>query len=148
MTTTEFTPVASAIGGGLIGLAAVLLMLFSGRIAGISGIVRRLLPPHHATKAIESAAFISGLIAAPLAWHAATSNAIAQSVSPSLSLNIVGGLLAGFGAIVGGGCTSGHGVCGLSRFSKRSLVGTLVFMATAAATVFITRHVVGGWPWP
>jgi uncharacterized membrane protein YedE/YeeE len=148
VTATEFTPVASAIGGGLIGLAAVLLMLFSGRIAGISGILRRLLPPYHATKAIESAAFISGLIAAPLAWHALTGDAIAQTVSPSLSLNVVAGLLVGFGAILGGGCTSGHGVCGLSRLSKRSLVGTLVFMATAAVTVFITRHVVGGWQWP
>jgi uncharacterized protein len=147
VTATEFTPIASAIGGGLIGLSAVLLMLFSGRIAGISGIVRRLLPPYEGPRAFENAAFVAGLIAAPLVWHAAIGEAVSQTVSPSLSLNLVAGLLVGFGAILGGGCTSGHGVCGLSLLSLRSLIATLAFMATAAATVFIVRHVIGGWPW-
>lgn len=146
MTATEFTPVASAIGGGLIGLSAVLLMLLSGRIAGISGIVHRLLPPY-GRRTIESFAFVAGLVAAPLVWQAATGAPVSQTVSSSLSLNAVAGLLVGFGAILGGGCTSGHGVCGLSRLSWRSLIATLVFMAAAVATVFVIRHVSGGWPW-
>jgi hypothetical protein len=147
VTATDFTPVASGLGGALIGLAAVLLMLFSGRVAGISGIVRRLLPPYEGPRAIESAAFVAGLIAAPLLCHVATGEVVSQTVSPSFSLNLVAGLLVGYGAILGGGCTSGHGVCGLSRLSKRSLVATLIFMAAAAATVFIVRHVSEGWLW-
>jgi uncharacterized membrane protein YedE/YeeE len=122
-------------------------MLFSGRIAGISGITRRLLPPYEAPRSIENAAFVAGLIGAPLVWQIAAGELVRQLVSPSLSLNLVAGLLVGFGAILGGGCTSGHGVCGLSRLSKHSLVATLIFMATAAATVFVVRHLAGGWPW-
>lgn len=144
---TEFTPVASAVGGALIGLSAVILMLFVGRVAGISGLVRSLLPPYEGVTALGSAVFIAGLIAAPIVYHAVTGAAVVQTVSPGLSLNIVAGLLVGFGAVYGGGCTSGHGVCGLSRFSPRSLVATATFMATAFITVYLVRHVVGGWPW-
>jgi uncharacterized membrane protein YedE/YeeE len=144
---TEFTPLQSLAGGALIGLAAVLFLAINGRIAGISGLVRRLLPPYSAPGFAESALFIVGLILTPVIWTIATGEAVHQTVASSLSLNAVAGLLVGFGTILGSGCTSGHGVCGLSRFSKRSLVATLTFMATGIAAVFLIRHVVGGWPW-
>lgn len=147
MPATEFTPLQSLAGGALIGLAAVLFMAVNGRIAGISGLVRRLLPPYSAPGFAEAALFILGLILVPVIWAALTGEAVHQTVAPSLSLYAVAGLLVGFGTIIGSGCTSGHGVCGLSRFSKRSLVATLTFMATGVATVFLIRHVVGGWPW-
>lgn len=141
---TQFTPLASAAGGALIGTSAVLLMLFSGRIAGISKIVERLVVPKRDGAPGESAAFLLGLIAAPFLWTVLSGNVISQSVTSNLPLAAISGLLVGFGAILGGGCTSGHGVCGLSRFSKRSLVATLVFMSVAILTVFVVRHVVGG----
>lgn len=147
VTPTQFTPLASATGGALIGLSAVVLMLVSGRIAGISGIIRRLLPPYAGASPLEAAAFLIALAAAPLVWQAASGSAVLQTVAPSLSLNVVAGLLVGFGAVLGGGCTSGHGVCGLSRLSKRSIVATLVFMATAFVTVYLSRHVFGDWTW-
>lgn len=144
---TEFAPLPALLGGVLIGISAVVLLLASGRVAGISGMVRRLLPPYEGSAPLESAVFLSGLVAAPLTWTAATGAPVLQSVPSSSSLLIVAGLLVGFGAVYGGGCTSGHGVCGLSRFSKRSIAATLTFMATAALTVYAVRHVLGGWPW-
>ncbi len=147
MPATEFTPLQSLAGGALIGLAAVLYMMINGRIAGVSGLVRRLLPPYSAPGLAESALFILGLILAPLIWSTLSGEAVHQTVASSLSLNAVAGLLVGLGTIIGAGCTSGHGVCGLSRLSKRSLVATLTFMATGVGTVFLLRHVVGGWPW-
>lgn len=143
---TEFTPLASAAGGALIGAAAVLLMLFSGRIAGISGIVSRLIVPGSDSKPLQALAFVIGLIGAPLVWTNVLGNGVAQTVTANLPLAVVAGLLVGFGAVLGGGCTSGHGVCGLSRFSVRSLVATIVFMATAVLVVFAARHLVGGGP--
>lgn len=140
---TEFTPVASALGGMLIGLSAVLLMLFSGKIAGISGIAGRLLPPV-AEDWGWRLAFVAGLVAAPLAYIFATGTNIEQTVSSNVPLMIAAGLLVGFGSTLGSGCTSGHGVCGLSRLSARSLAATVTFMGAAAATVFVARHVVGG----
>lgn len=142
--TTEFTPFASLAGGALIGLSAVGLMLVSGRIAGIAGIVRRALMPDPHSRPAEALTFIAGLLAAPLIWSAATGAAVQQTVSGNLPLLAVAGFLVGFGALIGSGCTSGHGVCGLSRFSARSLVATGTFMATAIATVFVLRHVAGG----
>lgn len=144
MAATEFTPIASAAGGALIGVSAVLLMLFSGRVAGISGIAGRLLPPYRGGGIAEAAAFIAALIAAPLVYQWVTHEAVVQTVSGNIPLMIAAGLLVGFGAGISGGCTSGHGVCGLSRLSPRSLVATLTFMATAFATVFVLRHVIGG----
>ncbi len=141
---TEFTPVASLIGGVLIGLAAVMLLAFNGRIAGISGILGRLLPPYDGADAPGAAAFVLGLLAAPLLYMAATGAPFAQTVSSELGLMAIAGLLVGFGAGLGGGCTSGHGVCGLARLSPRSLVATAAFMATGFATVFVMRHVIGG----
>ena len=122
---TEFTPIESLIGGALIGVSAVILMLFLGRIAGISGIVGRLLPPYRGPGVADAAAFLAGLIAAPAVYTAATGLPIHQTVSGNLPLLAGAGLLAGFGTILGGGCTSGHGVCGLSLLSVRSLVATV-----------------------
>jgi len=141
---TEFTPVASFLGGVMIGLAAVLLMLAQGRIAGISTIAGRLLPPYSDSGFGARLAFVLGLIAAPLLIMAVTGAAIEQTVSSNALLMIVAGLLVGFGSVWGNGCTSGHGVCGLSRLSVRSFVATLVFMATGFITVFLVRHVFGG----
>lgn len=144
MTATDFTPVASAAGGALIGLAAVMLMLFRGRIAGVSGILARLLPPYGKSDVPEAAAFVAGVVAAPLLYMWGTGTPVLQTVSSNIPLMIVAGLLVGFGAGIGGGCTSGHGVCGLSRLSPRSLVATSTFMATGFLTVLVTRHVIGG----
>jgi uncharacterized membrane protein YedE/YeeE len=138
---TEFTPLASLAGGALIGLSAVLLMAFEGRIAGISGIAGRLLPPYEDAGFRSRLAFVIGLIAAPLAYGFATGEPVTQTVSSNVALMVAAGLLVGFGSVYGNGCTSGHGVCGLSRLSARSLVATIVFMATAFVTVFVTRHV-------
>jgi uncharacterized protein len=139
---TEFTPWAALLGGALIGLSAVLLMAVSGRIAGISGIVVRLLPPVADKDWVERLAFVVGLVAAaPLLGLAGLDFARTVSTGPVL---LAAGLLVGFGAVYGNGCTSGHGVCGLARLSLRSLVATGVFMSTAVAAVFVLRHVLGG----
>ncbi len=144
---TEFTPIASLFGGALIGLAAVLLMAIHGRIAGISGISVSVLPPWAGQMARGEIgwrlAFIAGVIAAPLAYHLVAGQAVQQTVSTNVSLMVIAGLITGFGSVYGNGCTSGHGVCGMSRLSMRSFVATGVFMATAFVTVLITRHVLG-----
>ncbi|MFT0860759.1 YeeE/YedE family protein [Ancylobacter sp. G4_0304] len=140
---TSFTPLASLIGGMLIGLSAVLLMLLEGRIAGISGIASRLLPPYRDAGFAGRLAFIAGLVAAPFVVAAATGTPVVQTVSANPVLMAAAGLLVGFGSVWGSGCTSGHGVCGLARLSPRSAVATAVFMATGFATVFVTRHVLG-----
>jgi uncharacterized protein len=140
MVETAFTPWSSLAGGVLIGLAAVLLMATVGRIAGISGILARLMPPSVADDAAGRLAFVIGLIAAPAAWIALSGAGIEQTVLPAGPLAVVAGLLVGFGATWGSGCTSGHGVCGLARLSPRSMAAVGTFMATAIATVFLTRH--------
>ena len=141
---TQITPLASTIGGVLIGIAAVVLMFFNGRIAGISGIVGRLLPPYRDNDLIGAGAFILGLMAAPLGYTLATGTPVIQIVSGNVLLMVVAGLLVGIGTTYGGGCTSGHGVCGLSRLSPRSIVATAIFMAAAVVTVFVARHTLGG----
>ncbi|MEM8813017.1 MAG: YeeE/YedE thiosulfate transporter family protein [Pseudomonadota bacterium] len=140
---TEFTPLASFAGGALIGLSAVILMAVTGRIAGISGIVGRLLPPV-ADDWGWRFSFVVGLIAAPVLVWAVTGSPPVQTVSDNLVLMAAGGLLVGFGSAYGNGCTSGHGVCGLARFSIRSLTAVGTFMVAAALTVFVVRHVPGG----
>jgi uncharacterized protein len=140
---TNFTPLASLIGGAMIGLSAVIMMGGLGRIAGISGLVARLLPPAGLTSgAGVAAAFVVGLLIAAAVYRLATGQFPQQSVEGSALTFIVAGLLVGFGAVLGSGCTSGHGVCGLSRLSLRSLAATVTFMVSAAATVFLIRHVV------
>jgi uncharacterized membrane protein YedE/YeeE len=140
---TEFTPWASLAGGALIGAAAVLLMLLHGRIAGISGILGRLLPPYGGRAAVDDVALLVGLISAPIAYRVITGADITQTVSQNLALMVGAGLLVGVGTALGRGCTSGHGVCGLARLSPRSAVATAVFMATAFVTVLLVRHGVG-----
>jgi len=139
----NFTPISAAIGGALIGLAAVLLMLFNGRIAGISGIADGLINPRTDDR-LWRLAFIVGLIAAPLA-AALVGHAVQIPQMPaSYAVIAVAGLLVGFGTRLGNGCTSGHGICGIARLSPRSIVATLVFMVAAIIVVALTRHVIGG----
>jgi uncharacterized membrane protein YedE/YeeE len=144
MPATPFTPIESLVGGALIGVAAAILMLFLGRIAGISGILGRLLPPYGEPGVGSAAAFIGGLIAAPILYTAVTGTTVHQTVSGNVPLLAAAGLLVGIGTVLGGGCTSGHGVCGLARVSPRSLVATLTFMAAAFLTVLVVRHVLPG----
>lgn len=147
---TDFTPWASLIGGGLIGLAAVLVMLAFGKIAGISGIAVQALRPFTAGNWSGAGqwgwrvTFIVGLVLAPLLVVAVTGEAVDQTVSDNLPVMALAGLLVGFGSALGSGCTSGHGVCGLARLSKRSVVAVAVFMGTAVVTVFVLRHIAGG----
>ena len=136
---TAFTPWSSAIGGMLIGFASALLLLLNGRIAGISGIVGGLLRPRHGDWWWRIA-FVSGLVAAPIAYRLITPLP-PMHVNAGNTTLIVAGLLVGIGTRYGSGCTSGHGVCGLSRCSPRSLIATLAFMAAGVATVFGVRHV-------
>ncbi|MHB0952209.1 MAG: YeeE/YedE family protein [Allorhizobium sp.] len=136
---TEFTPLLSFAGGLLIGLAAVLLMVSWGRIAGMSAIVIGVFPPV-ATDWAWRAAFLVGAIGAPALLQLSGYTA-PFSVPLSLAALIVGGLVTGLGVTFGSGCTSGHGVCGMSRLSPRSFAATACFMAGAFATVFLIRHV-------
>jgi uncharacterized protein len=138
--TTEFTPFASSIGGAMIGASAVLLMATHGRIAGISGIAVRLFPPYLDKDAAGRLMFILGLVAAPLLYATLKGGWPPMTISAGTGALVAAGLLVGFGSVWGNGCTSGHGICGLSRLSFRSLVAVATFMATAIITVFITRH--------
>ena len=140
---TEFTPVSALVGGAIIGAAAVMFMALVGRIAGISGIAGGLLAAQRGDFAWRLA-FVLGLAAAPLAWQAATGAGAVVTMTSNPVLLIVAGVLVGFGAQLGSGCTSGHGVCGISRFSARSILATLTFIATAGVTVYVMRHLVGG----
>lgn len=140
-TITPFTPFASLAGGILIGLSAVLVMALFGRIAGISGITTGAVPGRRDDWSWRLA-FVAGLVAAPLLILTVTGEPVAQTVSANLPAMAIAGLLVGFGTVTGSGCTSGHGVCGLARLSSRSLVSVVTFMAFAAATVFVLRHLV------
>jgi len=137
----HFTPLASLGGGILIGLAAALLLLANGRVAGISGIAGGLLRPARGDIGWRLA-FLLGLVAAPLAWLAFQAMPPAQ-IDHSPALLTVSGLLVGIGTRFGNGCTSGHGVCGIARFSPRSLVATLGFMLAGFVTVYAVRHLGG-----
>ena len=139
----NFTPYSAAIGGALIGLGAALLLLLNGRIAGISGIIGGTLS-RPSDDTLWRLIFIAGLVlgAGAVVWTMPLPFTPRSGFSP-LTLALAG-LLVGFGSRLGSGCTSGHGVCGLARFSPRSLVAVLTFMGTAIATVYIVRHAVGG----
>ncbi len=139
---TSFTPVSATAGGLLIGFSALLLLLLEGRIAGVSGILGDLLAFRRSEIAWR-VAFIAGLVLTPVVYAALGGHLPPMQVTHSAALLICGGFLVGFGTRMGSGCTSGHGVCGIARFSKRSIAATLVFMATGAATVFVARHIVG-----
>ena len=138
----NFTPVSALIGGLLIGASAALFLVLNGRIAGISGILGGLIPPERGQVGWRLA-FLAGMFIAPLAYVALGGALPAIGLDASLPLLVVAGLIVGFGTRLGAGCTSGHGVCGIGRGSPRSLAATLVFMATAIATVFLTRHILG-----
>tara|TARA_R110000751_G_scaffold172928_3_gene279331 strand:+ start:40611 stop:41039 length:429 start_codon:yes stop_codon:yes gene_type:complete len=139
---TEFTPYMSLGGGILIGLAATLLMVFNGRIAGMTGILGGILPPVSSDWPWR-AAFLAGAIIAPMIY-VMSGNTIEFSVPISTGALVIGGLIVGVGVMFGSGCTSGHGVCGMARLSPRSIAATLVFMVSTGITVFIVRHIFGG----
>jgi uncharacterized protein len=135
----NFTPYSALAGGAILGVAVTFLLLATGRIAGISGILGGLLPP----KAGDSGwrlAFIIGLVTSPLVYSLFTALPTIQ-IDAGLPTLILAGLLVGIGTRYGAGCTSGHGVCGLARFSPRSLVATLSFMFTGFITVGLVRHI-------
>jgi len=138
----NFTPVSALLGGLMIGASAALFLMLNGRIAGISGILGGLIPPERG-QAAWRLAFLAGLVITPLIYVASGGALPAIELDTSLPLLVVAGLIVGFGSRLGTGCTSGHGVCGIGRGSPRSIVATLVFMATAIATVFVTRHIIG-----
>lgn len=137
-----FTPWSALSGGVLIGLAAALFLLVNGRIAGISGIVGGLLTPARGDIAWR-VAFVAGMVAAPLAWLAVTTLPSIR-IDAGYPMLIAAGLIVGISTRYGAGCTSGHGVCGISRLSPRSLLATVAFMATGFGTVYVLRHVFGG----
>lgn len=137
---TEFTPLASLLGGALIGAASVMLMAVKGRIAGVSGIAVRLFPPYEDGEFEGRVAFVLGLVLAPALYLLVTGQWPAQTIVAGGVTLVIAGLLVGFGSVWGNGCTSGHGVCGLSRLSVRSMVAVVTFMGTAIITVLFTRH--------
>lgn len=139
---TEFTPWTALGGGALIGVAAALMLLFNGRIAGISGILGGILTTTPGDIPWR-AAFVGGLILAPLAWLLLAGLPPIE-IKAGYPVIIIAGLLVGLGTRYGSGCTSGHGVCGISRFSPRSLVATATFMAAGFLTVYVVRHQIGG----
>lgn len=138
---TSFTPWASLAGGVLIGVAAAMFVLLNGRVAGISGVIGGLFKPAAGDVAWR-VAFVLGLVAAP-AVYALFAQLPAPRIDAGLGALLLAGGLVGVGTRYGSGCTSGHGVCGLSRLSPRSLVATLAFMGAGFATVFVIRHLVG-----
>jgi len=140
---SEFSPAAALLGGLMIGSAAVLLMLALGRIAGITGILIGALPVSGSDWPWRIA-FLAGMVVAPVLFKLATGSAPAFETTGGPMMLVGSGLIVGIGVVLGSGCTSGHGICGLARFSVRSLVAVPVFMTAAIATVFVVRHVIGG----
>lgn len=138
---TNFTPFTALIGGALIGLSATMLLLFLGRIAGVSGILASSMT--QAEGRVWRLCFLVGLVLG--AFLVALSHVVPAELRQDYprALLIIGGILVGYGTRLGSGCTSGHGICGLARFSMRSLLATLVFMLTAMITVFVIRHLMG-----
>jgi len=134
---------SAGLGGMLIGVAAILMMLMNGRIAGISGIAGALIVPRD-PEWTWRLAFVAGLIVSPFVVRLTGFEIATPTNDHSVPIIVLGGLLVGFGTQMGGGCTSGHGVCGMSRFSTRSITATLTFMATGFVTVFILHHGIGG----
>ena len=136
----DFTPISGFAGGLLIGLAAALMLLLNGRVAGISGIVGGLLTLKLRDTAWR-AAFVAGLVIGALAYLSTADQTTPVRVITSLPAILVGGLLVGFGTRLGSGCTSGHGLCGMARLSGRSVAATATFFGVAMLTVFVTRHI-------
>lgn len=139
---TEFTPLASFAGGLLIGLSAVVLMALNGRIAGMTAIFAGILNPLDPASRWRLAFLVMAVLAPFVATLAGAS--FPFEVPVSMTSLVIGGVLVGIGVTYGAGCPSGHGVCGIARLSRRSIVATVVFMAATAVTVTVTRHVIGG----
>ena len=137
----HFTPWSALAGGGLIGISVALLILVNGRVAGITGIIGGLFKPIKSDIAWRIA-FTLGLVLAPILWLL-LAPLPEITIDASYNLLVIAGLIVGFGARLGSGCTSGHGVCGISRLSPRSIIATLAFMGTGFLTVFIVRHLLG-----
>ncbi len=140
---TVFTPWASLGGGFLIGLATVLLMLVLGRIMGATGILAGILTPSTHPDTDWRVAVLLGMVSGPLAVFGLTGHWPEIAVPVSMPMLLAGGVLVGIGVTYGSGCTSGHGVCGMARLSRRSFAATATFMVTTAITVFVIRHVLG-----
>ncbi|WP_347264534.1 YeeE/YedE family protein [Nitrobacter sp.] len=140
---TLFTPWQSLAGGVLIGLASVLLMLTLGRVMGATGVLASVLTPSAHPDVCWRLALLAGMISGPLIVLAVTGQMPAVEVPASMPMLLAGGLLVGIGVTYGSGCTSGHGVCGMARLSRRSIAATATFMLTTGLTVFVIRHVLG-----
>lgn len=141
---TDFTPLASLMGGLLIGLASVLLMALRGRIFGATGILAGILHPADRPDWTWRALLLLGMVTGPLAYALLFGQMPQISVPVSTGALVVGGFIVGLGVTYGSGCTSGHGVCGMARLSPRSIAATLTFMLTTGLTVFAIRHLFGG----
>lgn len=141
---TDFTPLASLGGGVLIGLASVLLMATYGRIMGATGILAGFLSPNRRSDWGWRASLLAGMVSAPAILWLVSGQSVTIQVPVSTTAMIISGVIVGVGVTFGGGCTSGHGVCGVARLSPRSVVATVVFMIATVATVYVTRHVIGG----
>ncbi len=138
----NFTPISAFSGGLLIGISATLLLLFNGRIAGISGILGGLITTSGAER-FWRLAFVLGIVTGALAFHLIWPSFYQPRVNFPIWLLALGGFMVGFGTRMGNGCTSGHAICGIARFSVRSIVATLTFMASGFITVYLIRHVIG-----
>jgi len=141
--TTEFTPIASLLGGSLIGVSAVLLMLGLGRIMGATGLLTGAIFPHSRQDWGWRVIVLAGMFSGPWLYQLLSGASPVVNIPTSTPMIILGGLIVGIGVTLGSGCTSGHGVCGLARLSQRSIVAVLVFMISTAITVFVTRHLIG-----
>lgn len=139
----DFTPLPALAGGALIGLSASLFLLTHGKVAGISNLYGGLFRRHTGDRGLR-ASFVAGLLVTGALVHLLFPAAFATTWSATLPVLFAAGLLVGFGTQLGNGCTSGHGVCGISRLSMRSVIATSTFMAAGVATVFVVRHVIGG----
>ena len=136
MNIVNFTPLPAFIGGTVIGLAVVLFYLGNGRLAGISGIVKNLINSN--TNKFDNLLFLIGIILGPLIYSLFSKSEISFSITVSLPTLIIGGLLVGAGTSISNGCTSGHGICGISRFSTRSIIATIIFVLTAIITAMVS----------
>lgn len=141
---TAFTPFQSVAGGALIGVASVLLMGLMGRIMGATGVLAGLLMPANLADWSWRAAVVAGMVSGPIAVMLVTGQFPQVQVPVSSTMLVIGGLIVGVGVTFGGGCTSGHGVCGMARLSPRSIAATLTFMLATGVTVYVLRHVMGG----
>jgi len=144
MIETAFTPVSASVGGALIGLSTVMLMALRGNVLGATGILTGFMTPQNRNDWAWRAAILAGMITGPLAYMLATGSMPAIEVPVTKPMMVLGGILVGIGVTYGSGCTSGHGICGMARLSRRSIVATASFMTTTAITVFVVRHIVGG----